>query len=230
MTACVLLLGLVAADAECPADAPAHRRVSFAGGIDALVIDGAPASADAEADGLALAVAQARILSAYAAREDVLPVALGAAFSDDVALARHLEPAMLAIMAQRVALAGSAEYVVAIDKLDHAPAAPDAAHMGHLRRRQAERDARRNLETARHAFAARVVATLDRSGAPVASPRAADRTRLLTVSALIHRQSAGRAAAAIAALAPEAERLGLGLRMIGPCAPFSFVSPLYSHG
>jgi hypothetical protein len=210
--------------------APPHRRVACAGGLHALVIDRVVPEADAEGEALALAVTQAAILSAYAARDDVLPVALGAAFSDDRALAAHLAAIAPQVAVLRAALAEAAEYVVAIETVGATPLAPAVEAAGYLRRRQADRDARRNLDAARRAFAARVLAVLGASGAPVAAPRAPDRTSLLTVSALVRRRSAGEAAAALAALAPEAARLGLGLRMIGPCAPFSFVTGGAIHG
>jgi hypothetical protein len=226
MTGVVLLLGLVPSAAEPPAVAPSHRRVPGTRGLDAVVLDCGPSlAADGEAEAMALAVAQASVLSAYAAEHDVLPVALGAAFSDDRALAARVGALADRIAAERAALAGSAEYVVAVERSGPPPAVAEApAAAGYLRRRQADRDARRTIEAERRAFLGRVVAALRETGAPVAAPRTPSGNALLTVSALIRRPSAGAAAAALGALAPEAARLGLGLRMVGPCAPFSFVT------
>lgn len=226
MTTVILLLGLVGQGAAVPAEAPHHRRVRCADGLDAIVIDREPSAEEApEAEALALATAQAAILSAYAAKDDVLPVALGAAFSADMALVCHLAPAAPRIARDRAALSGAAEYVVAIDVVTSATGAAGTAPGGHLRRRQAERDARRMIDAARRMFAERVVSMLGAEAARLAEPRAAKGTTLLTVSALLLRDTAAEAVATLAALAPEAARLGLGLRMIGPCAPFSFVAP-----
>jgi hypothetical protein len=232
MTGVVLLLGLVPSGTETPAEAPPHRRVQGGAGLDAVVLDRGPSPmADREADTLALAVAQASVLSAYAAEHDVLPVALGAAFSDDLALAARLDALGERIAAERATFSGSAEYVVAVERTGPAPpAAEPPAAAGYLRRRQADRDARRTVEAERRAFAGRVVAALRKTGASVAAPRAPSGTTLLTVSALIQRTSAGAAAAELEALSPEAARLGLALRMVGPCAPFSFVATEPLHG
>jgi hypothetical protein len=228
----VLLLGLVDGSAVTPDGAPAHRRVASAGGLDALVTDRHPprTDTDPEAEAVALALGQAAILSAYACGHDVLPVALGAAFSDDAALVRHLDAIASEIAEQRTAFAGMAEYVIAIETTASPSAAPQAAAAPYLRRRQAERDARRAMDSSRHDFAARVLAALRQSGATLAAPRAPARRSLLTVSALLSRRSVGDAAAALDALSPIAAPLGLGVRMVGPCAPFSFVAPGPARG
>jgi hypothetical protein len=226
MTAVVLLLGLVPTTADTPGDAPPHRRVRGGAGLDAVVLDRASMrDTDAEAGALALAVAQASVLSAYAAGHDVVPVALGAVFSDDRALAARLGALGERIAAERTALAGAVEYVVAVERSGPPPPAAEPPEpQGYLRRRQADRVARRTVEAERRAFAGRMIAVLRQSGARVAAPRTPPGNALLTVSALIRRTSAGATVAALESLAPEAARLGLGLRMVGPCAPFSFVA------
>lgn len=228
MTAVPLLLGLVDGPAPTP-PAPPHRRVALASGLDALVLD---TRSETEDDALGWAVSQAAILSAYAATTDVLPVALGAAFSCDAALVSHLDTKAEWIAARRAALAGATEYVVAIDvgTVPVTGPAPDpGTGNGYLSRRMAERDARRNLEADRHAFASRVTGALVAAGARLADPRSAARTSRLTVSALLPRKDVTAAIAALQALAPEGQRLGLAVRMVGPCAPFSFVSPEAHH-
>jgi hypothetical protein len=224
MSEVVILLGLVPDGAETPGDAPAHRRIPCAGGLHAIVIGRAPLDGDDAA--IALAMTQAAVLSAYAVREDVLPVALVSAFSDDRTLAAHVAANMPRIAAERDAITGAAEYVVAIETSGVPSPAPAPADTGYLRRRQAEIAARREAEAARRDFAVMVLAELGRRSARVAPPRAPNRSSVLTVSALLRRASVAETAASLAALAPEAARLSLGLRMIGPCAPFSFVDGL----
>jgi hypothetical protein len=221
MSDAVILLCLLPEGAEVPADAPAHRRVACAGGLQAIVIGRAPPVGAEEA--IELAMTQTAILSAYAEREDVLPVALVSAFSDDRTLAAHVAANMPRIAAERDALTGTAEYVLSIEMSGVPSHAPMPTDTGYLRRRQAEIAARREAETARRAFAAMVVAELGSRAARLGRPRAPNRSSFLTVSALLRRASVAETAAALAALAPEAARLSLGLRMIGPCAPFSFV-------
>lgn len=230
MTAVSLLLGLVDGAARTPVSPP-HRRVRVAPGLDALVLDTwSQAEGDHESAALDWAMAQATILSAYAARDDVLPVALGAAFSSDDALVAHLEGIAPWIATKRAALAGATEFVVAIDARDMpTPAIDEGTGNDYLRRRKAQRDARRMLEVDRSAFATRVITALGNVGAQLADPRAVVRNSLVTVSALLNRSDIPAAASALEELAPEGHRLGLAVRMVGPCAPFSFVSPEPDH-
>jgi hypothetical protein len=231
MTGVVVLLGIVSGDAETPPATPPHRRVRFGGGCDALVVDRTAAEADdPHAAALSLALTQAAVLSAYAGRFDVLPMALGAAFSDDGALSAGLRAAGPSLRAAREALVGSAEYVVAVDDGGPLPEGQPPPETGYLRRRQADRDARRHLVEARRSFVDRILRALDTTCSRVAPPRTPVRGGGLTISALVPRASAADATAALEALEPEAARLGLGLRLIGPCAPFSFVSTEPLHG
>ncbi len=232
MTGVVVLLGIVSADAETPSAAPPHRRVRFGGGCDALAVDRpAPGEDDPETAALSLALTQAAVLSAYAARHDVLPVALGAAFSDDGAMVGRLSALGPRLGAAREALVDNVEYVVALDVSGRRmPEVQPPPETGYLRRRQADRDIRRDLVVARCCFVDRVLRTLDTTCSRVAPPRTPARGGGLTISALVHRASASDATAALEALEPEAAWLGLGLRMIGPCAPFSFVPTDALHG
>jgi hypothetical protein len=228
----LLLLGLVPGSSNLPHGMLLHHRIPCDGGLDALAADAVtPDEQDPEAEAVRLAVLQASILSAYAATGDVLPVALGAAFSGDAALIAHLRSHAARIEAERTALSGSAEYVLAIKRRSSPPpAAGPAAGTGYLRRRQAERGDRRDLESDRRSLAARALHALQAAGAQLAPPHSPSPDALISVSALLRRSAVAEAAGALSALGSEATRLGLAMRMIGPCAPFSFVSPDRDHG
>jgi hypothetical protein len=227
----LLLLALVPAGSAVAGQVAHHRRIACAQGLVAIALD-APEEPgqDPEAAALGLAVLQATILSAYAEAGDVLPVALGAAFSDEGALTAHLAAQADRIAAERRALAGAAEYVLAIDRrAPSAQAVHPPAPPGYLRRRQAERNGRRTLEEDRRAFAERALAALGSAGGELAPVRTPAPPALLTVSALLPRPAVANVSGLLAGMASEAAALGLAMRMIGPCAPFSFVSPARPH-
>ncbi len=222
----LLLLGLVPAGSHPAAQVPPHRRIACEPDLVAIALDAPEDPGDnPEEAALGLAVLQATILSVYAEAGDVLPVALGAAFSDPRALIAHLMLHADRIAAERGALAGSAEYVLAIDRRAPPPrAVPASGPSGYLRQRLAERNVRRDLEDDRRAFAATALAALRSAGAELALPRTPAPTVLLSVSALLPRPAVAKVADALADMATKAAALGLAMRMIGPCAPFSFVS------
>lgn len=221
-----LLLGIVADQAAPPAAAPLHRRVPCVGGIHALVLDiEPPAVASDEAEVFGWAVAQNAILSAYAVLHDVLPVALGSAFSCDAALAANLGEQAGPLARKRANLAGLVEYVVALDLSGSSVTLAEQAAGGseYLRVRRAARDVRRTLSDERRAFLDRLTQAVALDAARMTPPKASGRGTLSTFSALLPRDAMPSAKDALKRLAPEAERLGLALRLVGPCAPFSFV-------
>jgi hypothetical protein len=223
MSEVVLLLGFVDAKATQPSEAAPHRRLSFGDSLDAIVINvprDAPEAREVQA--MDLALAQISILSAYAAEHDVLPVALGAAFSGDDALLDHLTTIAPRIQTQRAALVGRSEWIVAIDSLSSGAAVPKAEAPGYLRRRQAEIRARHDMEAARGEYLSSVVRAFGTAQVRLGRPQSRSHATLATIAALVHRAAAETARAKLEELAPEGERLGLALRLIGPCAPFSF--------
>lgn len=222
-----LILGLVSENAAPAIAAPPHRRVPFAKGLHALVIDIVPSNgAPDETEAIGWAVVQSAVLSAYAERHDVLPVALGSAFSSDAALSSSLSKQEKSISRQRAELAGRVEYVIAIDLTDlpGGVAEPAAGGTDYLRLRMAARDARRRLTEDRRTFLNRLIEAIAVHAVGLTTPKGGGAETLSTVSALLPRDGVALAKEALEQLAPEAERLGLGLRFVGPCAPFSFVA------
>lgn len=224
MSGVVLLLGFVDRHAATPSDVPTHRRVPSSGDLDAILIDAAAVEGAPELEGMELAMAQVSILSAYAAKDDVLPVALGAAFSGDEALHAHVDAAAPLLHAQRAAIAGRSEWIVAIDRQRPDEASQRSEGPGYLRRRQAEIGARRDLERARGAFISSVIQAVGTGEVRLGRPQARPRESLAVVAALVKRAGADGVTKRLEELAAEGERLGLALRLIGPCAPFSFMA------
>jgi hypothetical protein len=230
MSPVVMLLGFVDLDAATPPDVPLHRRVPFRGGLDAILIDDAAVEGAPEVKAMELALAQVSILSAYAASDDVLPVSLGAAFSGDGALLAHLDAAVPLLLAQRAVIAGQSEWIVAIDRQRPDEARPRIEGAGYLRRRQAEISARRDTETARGAFVTSVIQAFGTGDVRLDGPQARSRESLAVVAALVQRAAAEGVRRRLEVLAAEGESLGLALRLIGPCAPFSFIAAVGCDG
>lgn len=223
----LLLLGLVPASAAPVATDPVHLRLCGQG-FDALALplDRLAAAPATEAWAVEAALAQNAVLSAYAATGDVLPVAIGAGFSGPAALGRYLGASAPALAARMQRLAGQAEYILRLlPGAVPAPAPPAAGEGGaaFLRRRSASRERRRSLGQQRQVFAAGLAAGL--AGfirARIARPQKPGGA-LLDLCLLVDRCESAALVAHLGGLAAEAGELGLTLRLIGPCAPHSFV-------
>lgn len=225
-----LLLGLVDRGAVAPPDVPQHRRLPFESGLDAILVDAATGGDAPEVQALELALAQVAILSAYAAQDDVLPVALGAAFSGDEAVLAHLQAIKPHLLARRAELAGQSEWIVAIDRRASSGSEPQPEGGGYLRRKLAEKRAQRDADTARDDFVRAVIGAFGPCEVRLAGPSARSRMSLAVVAAMVHRAAVQPVRTRLEDLAAEGERLGLSLRLIGPCAPFSFIAAGGHHG
>ena len=224
MSETVLLLCLVPAGTGRPDGARSHRRVP-AGPFDAVAVDVAPSMLldDDPKAMLDLAMLQNDILTAYAAGGDVLPVALGAAFSNDRSLRRHLDAdqGRLAQLTHR--LEGRAEYILALELEPETAVRPINVTGGadFLQARKALRDDRRTLAERRSTMVAEVTrCALAKAEDHVL--HGAAKGRLLSVSLLLRRDATADLARAMSGLASQCADLGLALRVIGPCAPMSF--------
>lgn len=217
----LLLLGLVPADAPHPSAAPPHLRLRAGPGRDALA---AALPEDGTAPALDWAILQNALLSAYAEQGDVLPVALGAAFSSQEALLAHLETALAQLEERAARLSGRVEYLMTVD----AAAAPVRTDMpeaaGYLRQRQAARDRRRTRTEARARLVADLVDLAETLGAEVRRHAVAAPDRIALLSALVPRTAEAALRQGGTGLAADAAAAGATVRMIGPCAPFSFAA------
>ncbi|ABN78355.1 GvpL/GvpF family gas vesicle protein [Cereibacter sphaeroides] len=228
----LLLLGVVSGLGISPAITPPHLRLEGEGyaaillSLDRLPPD--PASPDWAVQA---ALAQNAILSAYAATEDVLPVALGAAFTGIAAVKRHLDAERATLDAGMERLAGRAEYVaqlIAEQVADGAAPAP-ASGSAFLKARSARHEQRRHLARERTGFAratAEELASLSCSAS--ARPLKPDGP-LLDLSLLVARDRVPALLGAAEASSRAGSRLALSVRLIGPCAPFSFLPETRGH-
>lgn len=224
----LLLLGLLQPGGPQRPAEQAHRRISGPDGPDALVIALDAISEDSASEGwaIAAALAQNAVLSAYAGEEDVLPVALGAAFSDEAALARHIAQAGPTLSAQMAALAGKTEYLFRLLPVTAPPDAapePPASGISYLRQRRATRDRRRHLGTDRTQFAETAQTLLAGHALDCVARPARSGEAVLDLSLLVPRAGAAALIEAARGLSERAGALGLNIRMVGPCAPHSFI-------
>ncbi|ARE42209.1 putative gas vesicle protein [Rhodovulum sp. P5] len=230
MSGQLLLLGLVAAGGtERSVDQP-HRRVPAGPDMDALVmaLDDISEDTASEAWAIKAALAQNTVLSAYAAAEDVMPVAIGAAFSGDAALLQHLERSAETLKRQMAQLAGKTEYLFRL--LPEAPAAelarpvvPPQSGVAYLKQRRAKRDTRRHLGDDRKAFTDAATAALSAAALECVVRPTRSGDAILDLSLLIRRDQVEALVEAARALSDAAEALNLRIRMVGPCAPHSFI-------
>jgi hypothetical protein len=222
----LLLIGTVPPSAPTP-ETTAHLRLSC-GARDALALDiGADGQPDdEEARTIDWARRQATILCEYVVASDVLPVKLGAVFSDPEALVRHLHgdaPRLAAIAAR---LGGQVEYSVALRQFEAPPAPmpePAAGGRAYLRRGRDLRDMRATRSDHRRRLAAAVGDRLNRPGRHVRAEAPRDRNTPARWSILVPRPEVPEMLSDLGALSEKAEGLGLRVEVVGPWPPFSFL-------
>ena len=159
----------------------------------------------------------------------MLPVALGAGFSSTVAVAAHVAAIWPGIAPVIGRLSGRAEWMLRLEAAartvpEPALAEPAGSGAAFLAGRRAARDLRRDRGAERRAFGLQLE---DRVRAlPDASVlrRAARQDRLLDLSCLVPRAAMDRIVSLAHDAGTEAVALGLDLRVIGPCPPWSFVA------
>lgn len=226
MTRGWIIHGVVAADAAPPADAPAHQRVAC--GSLAALVSPATLGADAALDA-AEALRHDAILRAWAAVADVAPARFGAVVADPARAAALVaaEAARHAAVLRRVR--GAVEMGVRVTAEGPAPVPSPPPGLGYLRAQAHARDAARAAVAARAALVRALVATLGahaREQIAFAPRAAADGPERLAEVALLVDRAALPILREVAALAtPQAVAGGLGLRLSGPWAPYSFAGP-----
>ncbi|ACM03605.1 GvpL/GvpF family gas vesicle protein [Cereibacter sphaeroides] len=228
----LLLLGVVSGRKICPAITPPHQRLDGDGYAAILLsLDRLPSDPSSPEWAMQAALAQNAILSAYAATEDVIPVALGAAFTGIAAVRRHLDAERATLDTKMGRLAGRAEYLVQLFAEQIAdPGAPaPASGSAFLKARSARHDQRRHLARERAGFAratAQQLASLSCSA--WARPLKPDGP-LLDLSLLVVRERVPVLLKAAQACSRGGSHLALSTRLIGPCAPFSFLAEPCGH-
>ncbi|MEM6824825.1 MAG: GvpL/GvpF family gas vesicle protein, partial [Pseudomonadota bacterium] len=222
----LVLLGFVPRGVPAPPAAPPHHCVPF-GELSAIVINADTHNLERQASDaiLELAVTQNSLLSAYCEAHDVLPVALGAVFSCEAAVIEHLCSEESRIWQHWSGITGRAEYLVTLDLDSSIPEPAPRLQSGgveYLRARRRIRDDRAMQADRR----LRCASDICRTAVSCAERHVVSRTghgRLASLSLLVRRGDVGAMTESMEDAASEAEKLGLLLRVIGPCAPTSFI-------
>ena len=216
MTA-LLLIGVTPGRAK-PSNCPVHRRIEGPGWT-ALALEVTPDDAAHEDTALAWAAAQNDVLSAYIRAVDVLPVPLGAVFSDTTALTAHATTAWPHWSAALKGIQGACEFVLRIEA-DKARPQPSTAPSGsaYLRQRLTARDDRATLSHRRNTFIGTLATMVERHAV---STRRRD-GGLLCMTLLVRRTTCDALIASLSGHASEARALGLSCTLIGPSPAYSF--------
>lgn len=224
-----LLIGVIrdGAQAPCAIDAPPHHRVRAAGWIGLAIGVDADVSMDEADRTLALAEQQHVVLAQYIKSHDVLPIALGAAFSSTDAIAAHLRDTTHQIGLLFDRIEGRCEFLLHLSLAvpqSHGSVETSEGGAAFLRKRQTARDARRALAERRDAFRQSVKSYItsfsqDSRARPVAGP-----DLLSDHALLVDRTDIGPLAASLKARSAESDALGIAMRLVGPLPAYSFVA------
>jgi hypothetical protein len=207
----------------------AHRHLPGADWTAlALDIDPEPTS-DEAARMLDWAGRQNTTLAHYIAQGDVIPIALGAVFSDADAVHDHLRARAADLQATAAQVAGRCEYVLHVRPNEDAFTPPELqtdaqTGLSYLRARRDRRDRRVQRSADRQSLLRQLETTLT----PLAQQRrvhdVAGKPLLADLSLLVARDRTGDLTTALHPLAQRAHALGLKLRLIGPNPAYSFVA------
>lgn len=224
--------GIVPSDAPHPPDAPPHHTM-VVGELKALVTD-RPAPQSTDVPDLdtesALVLTHNRLLVAYGAVSDVVPVRYGACLSaKDEVIARVAEQADVHHQVLH-RVAGAQEYSVRIEGVmphsqpTETPAAPTSGR-GYLASRRTARDARDRRAEERNSFlrqaASRLAACARECSASAPNP-----DRLLDLNLLVARTETAAFLRAAEQIYTDAAALDLALKVSGPWPPYTFAGPI----
>jgi len=213
----LLLIGVTPGRAKADT-APAHRRIEGPGWT-ALALEVEPGDAAHEDTALAWAAAQNKVLSAYVRAVDVLPVPLGAVFSDATALTVHATTAWAQWSETLKGIQGACEFVLRVEATDNRPANTPAPNgTAYLRQRLTARNDRATLSHRRNTFLGKLTAMADRHAV---GTRRRDGGMLCT-TLLVRRTTCDTLIANLSGCASEARDLGLSCTLIGPSPAYSF--------
>ncbi len=225
----LLLIGALSPSAPTPKTLP-HLRLRC-GPLDALAIDAdadAPATpGEAEARTLDWARRQTAILCDYVAASDVLPVKIGAAFSDACAVIRHVRAAAPLFRRIDAQLCARVEFAVSLRETETAAAAePDRGNIdgrAYLRRGRNLRDRRAGRNAERRRFVAGIGEQLCGPGRLVRRDQPRDRLSPARWSVLLPREEVSTLLSDLNGSAETAGRLGFVIEAVGPWPAFSFL-------
>jgi hypothetical protein len=224
----LLLIGLVSATAPSLPEAGAHLHLTGET-LAALAIETSLADeTDDAARMLDWAGAQNRILAHYIQTTDVLPVSLGAVFSDPEVLLAHLSAEGPALEAALAPLRGRSEYILRVipdATTNSAPAMADGTNGAQfLAARHRARDQRRHRARDRRHFVQMLDSALAQWAEASATRDSTGKDQLWDVSLLVPRANADPLIAGLQDWGARADALDLCLRLVGPTPAYSFAA------
>lgn len=225
MTA-VQLHGLMAGGVVEASNAPPHRLVGCAG-LTAVISDVPDLTAfevQTPEQVAAWALSHNAILSAYCAKEGLLPMQVGSIFSDDAAIRARIEMRKDPLLRAVDTLATLREYTLQLRVRDVSQSVQVMCDTGrdHLRARRDARTRRSTLEADRHALARAILDQIDRLSFQMGPAGAPKPKRLLDCVLLIAVSDVGKLQAIAGDWDRAAQALGLELEIIGPWPAYSF--------
>ena len=222
-----MLAGVVPSGTPRPETAPEHHRIEH-GALIGLAFDvddrPLPEAEDAERT-LAWADRQMRLLCAYVETADVLPVALGAAFSSTDAIAENLADRGAAFGTLLRPLIGHVELALHLGQCrDSAPRRTPSGVGGRrfLEARQKRRNARRDRAMALRSLVEGIDDALRTCASEVRHRDPTREDRIADWSVLVPRDRLTACARALETPASLARGEGAAVRLIGPLPAFSF--------
>lgn len=228
----VLLLGVVPVDTPAHPEAGAHHLLP-AGDLAGLAIEVTLDPAQDEATRtLAWASQQNRILAHYIQTVDVLPITLGAVFSDATVLADHIRTGTEALQAALKPLRARCEYILQLApdttarQIPDRPARKAVGTVGgaqFLADRRQSRDRRHQHGADRLRFMAALEADLTRWCEALRPRTRTGRGMLRDLSLLVPRRASDQLVAGLQDWGDRAGALDLHLRLIGPTPAYSFI-------
>ncbi|MEM7520413.1 MAG: GvpL/GvpF family gas vesicle protein [Pseudomonadota bacterium] len=220
-----LLLGLV--DGCC---APLHLTTSHkrlkVGGWTALATPVVPQDAAQEEGLLAWAMTQNAVLTDYVTTVDVLPMPLGAVFSDEASMVAYIEAHQQLFSAEFSRMSGACEYALWVRE-KHAAPVPQKAEMAKtgrsfLQARGQVQATRRTRNHDRQSFVQSLLRSAEKHSSLQHARSPKDGRVLADVSLLVRRDSHRRLIKGLEARADAASGLGLDCRLVGPSPAYSF--------
>lgn len=229
----VFLHGVVSPGAHHSGDAPPHERLPYRG-LLALISATQDNLAELDPEALAqVALTHHAVLRSYCDTGPVLPMRFGAVFSSAEAVRRHVEPVADRLVAALKSQQDQREYSVRLIVTgDPGPgSAPVQTGRDFLNRSKAQRDLRRSLGENRIALA-RVIAEEVHQLASYTDPVAPRADRVLDLAASVPTTEITALGDLVHRFGPQAEALGLALRVSGPWPAYGFTlrEPELSHG
>lgn len=190
----------------------------------ALAVPVDPLAMEDEAGVIDLADRQNRILSAYIRDGDVIPVSLGAVFSDAAALALHVDAAWPSLTGTVNRLSGAFEYSLHVEVSAQPHTTAEGAEDGaaFLLAKRRSHNARRNQHNARRAQIDSLVKIVDAQAAELRHFRPRGDHRLASMALLVARDRSEGLIEQIADWSRTAADMGLSCRMIGPSPAYSY--------